>query len=701
MKKIGLFFISICIISKAYTQEVIYYTRDSIQLTEMQIQDVLVTAEKRENKVHDLPFSISAISTIQIEQNETKSLTGLTAKIPNYFMPDYGTKLTSPVYIRGIGSRINSPSVGLYVDDVPYFEKGAFDFDFYDIQRIEVLRGPQGTLYGRNSMGGIIKVYTREIKDYRKTAVSTDIGNYGMFQTHISHNQPVNDKVGLLLNANYLKHEGYHNNEFNNKPADAMDSYSARLKFDYQASDKLNIRVMLSGEKSNQTGYPYAEFVDTTNHLKAVNYNRNSLYKRDLYAGSLSFKYKTPAFVLKSMSSYQFIDDRQEIDQDFTPAQLFFVTQDQLQNMLAQEISIISQTGGNYKWTFGAFGFYQLFDKGVDVFYGEDAQAAYHVPPDAQRIKKYENTMAGAAVFHQSSYNFKNLALTAGIRLDYELAVLDYNYDFVAGGEKNTLSEFQSDLDNLTVLPKFAIRYTINNKINVYSTIARGYKGGGFNSTFEREQDRAFEPEYSLINELGFKSKWLADKIIANFCLFYIDWQNQQVYQPVPSGQGSMLKNAGHSISKGAELELMAKPFKNFIINFNYGYTHAKFKKYQRDNETDYSGNFIPYVPRNTYNCGISYRIPLKKSFLQSIYMHSNFNRIGKLYWTQDNKHFQSPYYLLNTKMSFITKHIDLAFWAKNILKSNYQSFFFPALGNYYAQPAKPLRFGISLTARI
>ena len=117
-------------------------------------------------------------------------------------MPDYGSKLTSPVYIRGIGSRINSPSVGLYVDYVPYFEKAAFDFDFFDIKRIEVLRGPQGTLFGRNTMGGIVNIVTTSPMDYQGNHINLSAGNYGTYSLNAGHYGKINDKLGYSLALN-------------------------------------------------------------------------------------------------------------------------------------------------------------------------------------------------------------------------------------------------------------------------------------------------------------------------------------------------------------------------------------------------------------------------------------------------------------------------------------------------------------------
>src|SRR6056297_1946094 len=130
----------------AQPQKVIILT-DSTEIPELSLDEVEIKASKNNQGLKKMPASVTLLSAKRISENEVRSLTDITSLTPGFFMPDYGSKLTSPVYIRGIGSRINSPSVGLYVDNVPYFEKASYDFDFFDVERIEILKGPQGTLY--------------------------------------------------------------------------------------------------------------------------------------------------------------------------------------------------------------------------------------------------------------------------------------------------------------------------------------------------------------------------------------------------------------------------------------------------------------------------------------------------------------------------------------------------------------------------
>ncbi|HKL67051.1 MAG TPA: TonB-dependent receptor, partial [Bacteroidales bacterium] len=254
-------------------------------------------------------------------------------------------------------------------------------------------------------------------------------------------------------------------------------------------------------------------------------------------------------------------------------------------------------------------------------------------------------------------------------------------------------------LSYFEVLPKIAVNYT-SGRNSFYATVARGYKTGGFNSTFERPEDLTFNPEYSWNYELGAKTSLFSDQLYADIALFYIDWKNQQIYQTVPSGRGSMLKNAGHSASKGFELSLKAIPVCGYEMALTYGYTHARFLSHVVDEETDHSGNMIPYVPRNTLTFSLNKTYYVDGSnLLDRIRFNFLYRGIGKIYWNEENSHAQDYYNILDFKLGLMRKNLGLDFWFKNILNTGYEAFYFQSLGREYVQLGKPMHFGVRLSA--
>jgi outer membrane receptor protein involved in Fe transport len=668
---------------------------DSAIMKMIELGEIVIKASKDNVTYKAIPASVSVLSSGFIDENEIHSLNEISSTAPNFFMPDYGSKLTSPVYIRGIGSRINSPSVGLYVDYVPYFEKAAFDFDFYDIKRIEVLRGPQGTLFGRNTMGGIVNIVTTSPMDYSGTHLNLSAGNYGAYTLNGGHYGKAGDKLGYSLALNYLHNDGFYTNHFSGTQVDKLNSYGFRNRMIYEVTKKLTIENIVGFESSNQGGYPYAIYNDSLNIAEDISYNQYSSYNRKLFSDALLVRYSGNKFEINATTAYQYLDDIQDIDQDFTPDSLYFISQTQKQNMLSQEVVLRSNGDQNYKWLAGAYGFFQAFDNAVNV----DVYAS-----DMSYLKTYDHRISGYAFFHQSTLNnfiIKDLTITGGLRVDAEKDLLDYTYDRNLRGNQALLADtLYPALESLEIIPRMALNYKVNNS-NLYMVIARGYKTGGFNSTFERPEDLTFDPEYSWNYEIGVKTPLLNKKLYADAALFYIDWKNQQIYQTVPSGRGSMLKNAGHSVSKGGELSLKTMPVRGYEFTLAYGFTHATFVSYELNATTSYNDNFLPYVPRHTISLQAGKNLRIKNSnLIDNIRFNALYRGAGQIFWDEENENKQSYYGLLDAKISFVRKSVQFDLWAKNIFNTYYESFYFEALGNKYVQTGRPAQIGMNLSLK-
>ena len=662
------------------------------------LDEIQIKSPKYNSNIFEIPAAATLVPQRAIVDNKVENLTDISSVVPNFFMPDYGSKLTSPVYIRGVGNRINTPSVGLYVDNIPYFEKAAFNFDFFDVERIEVLRGPQGTLYGRNAMGGLINIITNNPSQKRSTNVGVDYGNYNQIRTTLTHNQPLGKSLALLANLAQKHNDGFFTNQFDQSKVDDVNSYSGRVKLLFEPSAKFKTLLNIQYEDSKQGGYPYAIFDDNTNEAQDIDYDSKSIYNRKLLSSGINMQYSGEKYLIRLVGSWQSLDDVQEIDQDFTPESLFFVTQDQQLNLFSQEINIQSQNTKNYDWLVGFFGFQQITDKVVKVQYGEDGLRKYRLPySEYYYTKGYDNSNSGFAFFHESTLKLGGLAISAGIRADFEKASLGYIYDKFKNGTQSTVEEIDSEMDFFEILPKLAVKYSISEYFTPYATLAKGYNSGGFNTTFDNDEDRSFAPEHSWNYEAGIKAKWLQQRVYANLAFFYIDWTNQQVYQTPESGVGSMLTNAGKSESKGVELEFKALPAKNLETWLAFGYNEAKFVEYIKNENEIYSGNYLPYVPKFSFNLGGNYKVEINKNWLDEIRFHVTYNGFGKHYWKETNDAFQAYYGLLNHRISFEKGNVTLAFWGKNMLNNSYNSFYFQALGNSYAQLGKPASMGFNL----
>lgn len=668
--------------------------QDTAKVRQVDLNEVVIQSFKQNRDLRLEPLSASSVTGTAIQNKNITGIKEFSSFIPNLFMPDYGSKLTSPVYIRGIGSKINAPSVGLYVDGIPYFEKSAFDFDFADIDRVEVLRGPQGTLYGRNTMGGIINVYTKSPLKYQGTNAFISNGTYGNHEYSLSRYAKVAEKFGYSLSANYNRSDGYFTNLFTDKKADDLKSGSGRIRLEWQPTDRWSVGLMSSYDYSKQGGYPYAVCDSLTHRPGEVNYDAYSYYKRAMLTTGLSLEYKGEGYSLSSKTAFQYLSDHQGIDQDFSPRSVYFAKQDQKQKMVSEEFNIKSTTAGRYKWLFGAFGFWQGIDNTVTMNF---LSAKY------SSRKTYNTPTYGIAFYHQSTLDdlfVEGLSATFGIRYDYERASTDFLSFKDTEAESKKLDEFDSKLRFSQVTPKFALQYMFPSTAIIYATVTKGYKTGGFNTSFERDEDRSFRPETSWNYEIGGKHPFLDNRLRAEISLFWIDWKNQQISKALAIG--SMLNNAGRSESKGVEVSLQGNPVNGLMLQFNYGFTHATFKDYvyvdeKNEREVDYSGNYLPMVPSHTFSAGADYSISQPCTHIDRILVSLNFTGTGRIHWKEDNRVSQPFYGQLNGKVSLTKGFATFAIWAKNITDTQYTAFYFETGGKGLAQAGRPFTIGGSV----
>ena len=667
---------------------------DSTVFKTVGLSEVTVV-EFKKSKENLATNSVSVVDSGFINRHELQSITELTAVVPNFYMPEYGSKQNTPVYIRGVGAKTKGSAVGFYVDGIPHFENSSFDVDMSNIASVTVFRGPQGTLYGRNAIGGIINVSTVSPLAYQGTQFKLGYGSHNDALFQFSHYNKLGSKVGYSVAGGYHYNDGFHRNMFTNKYADQLKDAYGRVALVWLLDNKWFLRVNSMLDYSNQGGYPYGKYNRLTGETEPVNYNRYSSYRRLLSTSGLNIRYAGENVSFSSQTAFQYIRDRQGIDQDFTSNDTYFVKNRLKQTMLSQEFMLKSNNSSRYQWLWGAFAMTQHINNTVETQY---------ITKDNAFPTHYRIPVNALAIYHQSTIKlFSGFSFIAGLRWDYENSTLKYlreSYQLSTDGARTEVKNVNSSLHFNQITPKFALQYQDErNNNSYYFSVTRGYKAGGFNQTFQKDEETSFGPEYNWNYELGGKVHLLKDKLYAEAALYYIDWHQQQVNQTVP-GVGNVIHNAGHSSSKGFELALNSSPLKNLSIALSYGYTYAKFIEYQKSAKLNYSGNMLPMVPRNTLSCSASYTLyPSCTSFIDKIVLTAGLTGIGKIYWAEDNEVAQNFYALLNAKISITSGIFTWECWGKNITDTHYNTYCFKSSADY-AQVGKPAYFGTSLLVK-
>ena len=652
--------------------------------------DEIVVTDFKQNKRNLTSTAVSTINVQQLHNQQIVNLKELTAVMPNFYMPDYGSYANTPVYIRGIGTKSKGPAVGFYVDGVPHFESSAFNIDLSDIAAVNVFRGPQGTLYGRNTIAGIINVYTHNPLDYQRTRIKVGYGRYNDFIAQASNYAKISEKFGISTAASYHHNDGMFTNHFLNEKADKLNEGEGRIGFYWRPTTNWLLHLNSTLTYSEQNGYPYAPYDIVKDELLPISYNRNSTYRRLISSTGLNAQYENNHISFNSQTSYQFIKSHQGLDQDFTPQDVYFVDNSYHQNMLSQELTLKSNDKGRYQWIVGLFG--------MLLHSNQFAETSYFTR-DFSTPTTYKNPTAGYAIYHQSSYNiWRGMSATVGLRFDYEHAKTTYNQDktTLSTGVTTHAKDFVSSASFRQFTPKFTLQYLTNKDNLYYISITRGYKPGGFNTIFKTDAERTYDPEYSWNYEVGTRLKFLNGRLTAEADLFYIDWRHMQTTYTVP-GVGNVIANAGHTDSKGFELSLAYHPIKSLQLNLNYGYTHARYLEYKKSAREDFSGNRLPMVPNHTLSLNGTYTI-MPAGWFDKIIFNTGLTGLGRIYWADDNIVRQNFYATLNAKVSLTKGIFTWEIWGKNLTATDYMAYGFKASQGNYAQRGKPLTFGTAVS---
>ena len=752
------------------------------------IEEVVVIATPKENsRLRQQPVSATSLSQEDMRNNAVTSVKSLSALVPNLFIPDYGSKLTTSVYIRGIGSRINTPAIGLYVDNIPFIDKSAFDFNYADVERIDVMRGPQGTLYGRNTMGGLIRVFTKSPFTYQGTDLRLSAATYNNYQASLTHYHRISTQFAFSAGAFYSHKGGFFKNDFNGKRIDTDNEFGGRIRAIWLPTENLKLDFTVNYEYTNQGGYPYeytgrtdGETEDRAGYIGRISYNNDCGYRRNLVNSGVNLEYQGRNFTLSSATGFQYLYDRMDLDQDFTEQDIYTIMQKQNSKTLSEEIVMKSKPGSRWQWTTGVSGFYQWLNTDAPVTFrpdgvktmiednansmfpsGNPAAPTMHLTVNNSTLPvpgRFETPVLNGAVYHQSTLNdlfVDGLSLTVGLRLDYEKIKMHYDsgtdmdFDFLFGmgpmhitsENLHAISSFigEESADYTQLLPKFALEYAWNPQNNVYASVTKGYRSGGYNiqmfsdliqgslrnamidalaadPNFKRfasmlenfktgsasiREATLYKPEYSWNYEIGTHLTLFGGKLQADLAAFYMDTRDQQISRFADSGLGRITVNAGKSRSIGAEASMRSQITDALSLYGSYGYTYATFTDYTLSDTEDYNGNYVPFVPKHTFTAGGQYVFRLRKgAWLDNITVNANYRAAGRIYWTEQNNASQPLYGILNGRVSLNKGNGQVGFWINNALNKDYQAFYFETMNRGFAQQGRPLQFGIDLKCR-
>ncbi|EHA1743125.1 TonB-dependent receptor [Salmonella enterica subsp. enterica serovar Infantis] len=701
------------------------------------IDTMTITAQKREDTVIDTPISLEVFTEKTLENRKLDRTEDVLNQAVNVNMGTISGGLYDTfAQIRGVGSNIIDidPSVGLFIDDTSVTNSQAYSFGLLDMQRVEILRGPQGTLYGRNTLGGAVNLITNK-PQFGKTLFEGGIetGSHGKTQAEGIINLPLGETWAMRLAGTGVTSRGKTPNTAGDR-TNSLSGGQGRISLAGFINDNLETLTVYEHSQQNarDTGYIYeTDFLKGQNSVditrpgveRAINDNLRqhftwysdaggklisitSLSKNEFSTKGASFPngYFTPLNSQMSTLANMYAPAFAQAIPGVDPTTARFDLNDfeaRVNNpynskykLTSQEIRYESDPDEAFRWLAGVYGEYTdaQRDYGATSSYAPSSLSVsgMEIPMlqgGATTTVSFGHTRtASVSAFGDASLDVtEQLEVFAGLRVSHDRKRFAYNFRtlgsdkaFWQGVNAGYLPEYNDSLSTTYLTPRAGIRYQFTTETMGYASVSRGFKTGGFNAAYVQQgQALKYKNESLMSYEIGLKSSLIKNHLDMNTALFYIDRSNQQVQAVDPNNNSFPIANAPKSHSYGGELTLHAIANKHWSGYAGIGYTNATYREFPDASDAVYgivdaSGKQQQYISKYTGNIGIAYRWDIGIDNLQGR-GDLGYQYRSSYYFDAANNQKQPGYGLLNTRLSVGNQHYEMYVWGENLTNQRYR----------------------------
>lgn len=661
-----------------------------------ELEPYLVSSYKRDILAQDLNNSLTLISDVQNIDYGIKSVIDLVTLVPNLYITETGNSMMNTfATTRGIpGSMKMIPSVGFYVDDVYY---PGIDMSLFDVERIEVLYGPQGTLYGRNSEAGVINVITRKPDGTNRVSVSAEASMFDTYEGTFSVEDSLLDgQINVRGSLRYHKSNGYFENLYDGS-SDGGEEENIDGRFIAKTKLLKTIDITLGYDLQRYESPKNAQFaaINTEGEArKSVNVDFAGRADKDADGIFMRAEKEMDLMKIISISSWRDESYYCSNDIDFMPIDLMTLKLNKDVSSFSEEIRLVSnEDNSTLKWIAGAFLLSEDEDHNYQTWMNF-ANMGMGVPGEYLNDSSQTETF-NSALFGEATYPIMDkVELTLGLRYEREKKDFDYSqnpsgfilpmmgYSEIEGSGSETYSAW---------LPKGVISYKFTDALRTYVSVSRGFKSGGLNDN--ENMGSTFDPEYTWNYEIGLKSAWLENRLQVNASFYYIDWSDMQVEILTSGGSSVYIDNAGEATSKGFEIQLLSRPLKGLELMMGFGYSDSKYDDYSKGEQV-FDGNRVIDSPEYTVNTGLTYR------FSNGIFLSSSYTYFGEIEYNPENTSSQEGYGLAHMKMGYETEKFDIYLFARNLFDKEYYTRAVNVSDVWYGRAGEPQTFGVATNLR-
>jgi iron complex outermembrane recepter protein len=665
---------------------------------EQPLNEVVVTATKRDTKLEETPVAITAFTADQIQRQRLYNFTDIAERAPGLEFIPYSRQ---EAYVSIRGTTTNSAAAGadlgvtVFIDDVPTIGVGDNNPDLFDLQSVEVLRGPQGTLFGRNVTGGALVVRTLPPTFTQHESVEVTYGNYNLAEVRSYLTGPIIDNtLAGKIALQYRRQDGYLDNVDSSSKALSTSTGGGRVQLLWTPDADLKI---LFGADYNKDSSPYKSTQLIGNFQPSLfpplSYSPNNTNEGIRGTGDAKDRgafarvdYATPIGTWTSITGFRDIDDRNYHSTSGEPANELLQYAIQKGRQVTEEIRLGSAPDQDLTWVAGLF--YLDANRRYTTIYGVDilpgVVVSYIPPYNALRFTSTSDQQIYAhsyAAFGEAGYALTNhLKLTLGARYTKEdksghSAVFD-----TSGADAPLYAPYYSHSWN-AFTPKATLSYQPTTNILTYLTASRGFKSGGYDTTGTTVAglETPFQPETVTNYEAGFKVSGFSNRLVVNLAGYYADYKDLQVNEYNQQLLQFITANAGRAKIPGAELEVSANPLPWLSLTAGYSYIGANYSTYV-DGTSVYSGNQIPFDAKNQYHFGGELHFHTPQIAGGEIRFGGDVTYLSKIYFDAQNA---TPSFILNKTPidGLVNLHLtwasqdddwEVSLWGKNVTDSRY-----------------------------
>lgn len=667
---------------------------------------VMVTAQKRSEPLQQVPESIGVVSSETIKNADIREILVASKYVPNVEVSHFENRRLSFPYIRGVGAGQNSPAVTTYIDGVPQLSFASSNQEFLDVNQVQFIRGPQSTLYGRNSLGGVILVDSNKPSNKLTLDSTSNFGNFNYFDERATVNLPIIKDVLLVrMSGGYTSRDGFTKNDLTGHDVDSQQAEFGKMQIYFAPFEEFDMSLRVHGERDRDGDYPLGDLASIRQNPWHVQHAFEGNSLRDLTDTSLTMNYYTQHATFTSITGFTDWRSQDITGLDYSAADLIHRANREHENDVTQEFRAASPKDAPIEltdyarvaWVLGVFGFTQDYNQHAGNAYQPNAVTYLGVPFPFTQFNDAGLHNQGLGTFGQGTLTLWNkLDLIVGVRFDAEHSNANLNAyadsPYIPGSSENPSADF----DDLST--NFGAAYHWTTDLMTYVNAAQGYKAGGFNPTSPTDKI-AYNPEHDWTYEVGTKSSWFKNRLTANLDYFYVDWRQMQLNVPTDSPGTYYIDNVGKSHSQGIELELTGKPREDLELFGGLGYMQSQFDSYTQPSGLSAQGNELPFAPDVTWNVGAQYNYKLCKQ--ATAFIRAEEIGSARYFYDASNDQSQGAYAMSNFRIGVRGRHWSLSGWVENAFEAHTVPMAFPfqlAPSGYVGESGIPRLFGVSLT---